>query len=241
MKKFFLLILSLTLFFSINSIQAQTHFGVGARAGLNLANTSYSPDVNSVVPGASQSGRTLFLVGGIFQLAFAGPLALEVEPTYIQKGTVLEGSNITFLNAQNVEEVFTNLKLTYKFSYIELPILLRVYIPVQGINLKPYAEAGPTVGFNLSSSYTADYTIQFQGSGSTNQDNSSNTSSVEFGLAFGAGLEYGVAPSTSIGLDIRYSLGLSDILTNQTAQPGQQTISEKTNGFQFTVFSMFAL
>jgi len=232
MKKMLLPALVVLLFFSSTTL-AQLPIKLGARAGLNIANMSFDPDITTQIPGASKSSRAVFLVGGIFQLGFAGPIALEIEPTYIQKGTKAEGSNVVISGVQ-----LNNLTITYKLAYLEVPVLLRVYLPVPGI--KPYAEAGPTIGFNLSSSYTTDYSYLGQ-SYSEDTDNKDNTKSVEFGLAFGAGVEFSVAPFTSLLVDARYSLGLTNTASDQSIQPGEQSITVKTNGIQISAGVMFGL
>ncbi len=218
----------LILFILSSTTFAQLPIKLGGRVGLNIANLSFDPDVTATIPGASTSGRAVFLFGGVFQLGFAGPIALEVEPTYIQKGGKAEANNIS-INGIPV----SSLKLTYKLSYLEIPILLRVNLPVPGI--KPYAEAGPTIGFNMSSTVTTDFTANGQ-SGTNDTDDKDNTSSTEFGLAFGAGVEYGVAPFTSLVFDVRYALGLSNTQSNST---GNQSI--KTNGIQLSVGVLFGL
>lgn len=235
MKKALLPAVVLLLFFS--SITFAQLPKLGVRAGLNIANMSFDPDITTQIPGASKSSRAVFLFGGIFQLGFAGPISLEIEPTYIQKGTKAEASNvIVYVDGQLVR--LDNLSVTYKLSYLEIPVLMRVYLPVPG--LKPYAEAGPTIGINLSSSYTTEYSYQGQ-SNSEDTDNKDNTKSVEFGLAFGAGVEFSVAPFTSLFLDARYSLGLTNTASEQATQPGEQSLTAKTNGIQISAGIIFGL
>lgn len=236
MKKTILPLLIVLLFFSSTTL-AQLPIKLGVRGGLNIANLSFDPDITASIPGSSKSSRTVFLVGGIFQLGFAGPFALEIEPTYIQKGAKVEGNNLV-VNIGGLNYQVDKLTLTEKLSYLEIPILFRVYLPVPGI--KPYAEAGPAIGFNMSSTLTTDVSVGGQ-SNSEDTDEKDNTSSVEFGLALGAGIEYSIAPFTSLVLDLRYSLGLTNTASNQSTQPGEQSQTVKTNGFQISAGLMFGL
>lgn len=123
---------------------------------------------------------------------------------------------------------------------MEIPILLRVNIQLP--MFKPYAEVGPTIGLNLSSSYTMELNYAGQ-SMSEDFNNKDNTSSTEFGLAFGAGVEYSIIPLISFVIDGRYSLGLSDLSKDQSTadQLQVQNPKIKSRGIQFTVGVMFGL
>jgi len=220
------------------SINAQS-VKLGVRGGINIANLSFDPEISTILPGMSNSNRTVFLVGGILQLDLAGPVSLVVEPTYIQKGVNVEGNNILF-EIEGQQYQLNNLKVSYKLEYLEIPVLLKVNIPLPMV--KPYAEVGPTIGLNLSSSFTTDITYAGQDM-SEDTDNKDNTSSTEFGLAFGAGVEYSISPLVSFVIDGRYSLGLSDLSKDQANADQQQGQNPKikSSGIQFTLGVLFGL
>lgn len=238
MKKSFLPLFVFLFLIYAFCINAQS-IKLGVKGGINIASLSFDPDISTVLLGMSNSNRTVLLVGGIFQLGLVGPVSLQVEPTYIQKGANIEGNNIPFdVNGQQFQ--LDNLKVSYKLEYLEVPVLIRVNIPLPAI--KPYAEVGPTIGFNLSSSFTTDITYSGQ-SMSEDTDNKDNTASTEFGLVFGAGVEYSIIPLVSIIFDGRYSLGLTDLSKGQTntGQQQEQNSKIKSSGIQFTLGVLFGL
>ena len=217
MKKIFVLILAAILIVASSNIQAQTHISVGARAGLNIANFSFDPDVAT---GVTKSSRTGFKFGGALEVGFAPMFALQVEPMFSTGGSELSGPGG---------------KLTFKTSSIEIPILFKVKIPVAG-SVTPYAFVGPNLGLVLSSK-----SLLEAGGQSQETDWKDQTSSINFALDFGAGAGFKVAPLTTILLDVRYSLGLANILNDKGKQAygGDQSI--KTTGFQIIAGVMFGL
>ncbi len=217
MKKALLPAIVLVLFFSSTAL-AQLPFKLGIRAGLNIANLSWDPDLPS---GVDKSSLTGFKFGAMAELGFIPMFALQIEPMYVQKGGKLSAFG---------EEI------TNKLTYLDIPILLKLKLPLPG-PLTPYVFAGPSIGILLSASSEA---------GGQDTDIKDQLSSTDFGLDFGAGAALDVAPLVSLMLDVRYSLGLSDIF-NDTAKQGwtQETgivgQKVKTSGIQILAGLMFGL
>ncbi len=255
----------LLVFFIIHTINLNAQaVKLGIRGGINISDLSFDPDVNTIFPGMSKSGTTVFLAGGILQFSIAGPFSLLIEPTYINKGAKIEGNNVGFNISGGLASAYVKksagtegrnpafhinsrqaisidkITVTYKLEYLEIPVLLHVNIPLPAI--QPFVEAGPTVGFNLSSSYTTEFTYMGQ-SFSDNTNNKDNTASTEFGLIFGAGVEYNVIPLITLMFNGRYSLGLTELSKNQTSTDQQQTTNPKikSTGIQFSVGILFGL
>ena len=105
---------------------------------------------------------------------------------------------------------------TLNFGYINVPVLLK-YNTSSGF----YAETGPQISFLLSANEKAD---------GASQDIKSDLSSTDFGWAFGVGYQL---PS-NLGFDVRYNLGLSNIVKDQSGGG-----SIKNGVFQIGVFYMF--
>ena len=226
MKKIFVLIFVAMLIVASSNIQAQTQVSFGARAGLNIANTSFDPDLPSQL---SKSSRTGFQFGGALEVGFAPMFALQIEPMFATGGTQISGP--LFSNGFNS----VNGKITYKLSFIEVPILLKVKVPVAG-SVTPYAFLGPNVAFVMSSKELDEP----DGYASNETDMKDQTSSINFSLDFGAGAGFNVAPLTTILFDVRYSLGLANMLSDKGKQ-GTGYNSIKTNGFQIVAGVMFGL
>jgi len=226
MKKTLLPILSILLILSFSNINAQPHFAFGVRAGLNFSNLSFDPDIPSQI---TKSSRTGFMFGALAEIGFTPMLAIQVEPMYATGGAQISGP--LFVNG------FTpvNGKETFKISMLEIPILLKFKIPISG-SVKPYVFAGPNIAF-VTSSKELD---EPNGFASNEIDLKDFVTSTNFSIDFGAGAGFNLTPLTVIMLDVRYSLGLSNALTDK----GKLNVgfnSVKSTGFQIIAGVMFGL
>ena len=158
----------------------------------------------SPTPQISTGGHTGFMIGAQAELGFSKMFYIVLEPTYCGKGG----------------EVGTT---TLAVNELDFPALFKVKF-MKGI-IRPYAFAGPDLCFVLSSTATT---------GGQNTDISAQTSSVDFDLDFGGGAEYNVTPKIGITMDIRYSIGLSN-LNNVSGS----TTTIKASGFQILAGMMF--
>lgn len=227
MKKLFTLLFLVVLLFSFSIIKAQPTISLGARAGLSLANLSFDPDIPSQI---SKSSRTGFKIGGLAEIGFIPMLAVQIEPMFATGGTELSGPifNNGFSSVSG--------KITYKISYLEIPILLKFKIPVPG-SISPYVFAGPNIGFIMSSKESDEPS----GYNSSETDLKDYVSSVNFALDFGAGAGFKVNALTTVLLDVRYSLGLTNVLNDKGKQNYGGNQSIKSNAIQIVAGVMFAL
>lgn len=85
-------------------------------------------------------------------------------------------------------------------TYVDVPVLLKVKFDAAP-TFKPYLAAGLQLGLKLSDTPA------------------STLNTMNLGIPFGAGFEYEVSPGVSLGIDIRYVLGLSDLTVAATAAP----------------------
>ena len=76
---------------------------------------------------------------------------------------------------------------------------------------------------------------------SSDIDSKDLISSINFSLDFGAGVSYKFNSTTSITLDGRYSLGLSNILSDKGKQSIGANTVVKTSGFQISGGVIFVL
>ncbi len=165
----------------------------------------------SATPTATTNTRTGIIIGGILDIGFTPTFGITTGLRYNQKGWSASAGTSTV-----------------KLSYLEFPALLKVKFPLTEI--KPYVIAGPVLGINLAA--TEDVTV---GTQTQNIDLSSVTESIDFGLLFGAGMDFKVGPKMMIFVQPAYSLGLSNILKGST------TTTIKNNGFQITGGVKFAM
>lgn len=159
--------------------------------------------------------RTGFMIGGFAQLDFVGPFALQPEVLYIQKGA-----------SQEADVQGTTLTGTTKLDYIEIPVLVKFQLPVGGV-FSPNLIAGPTLGFNV----TAEAELEGGGQSET-EDVSDSVSTTDFGLALGAGADFGLVVGT-LSVDLRYGFSLASIDDTEEDQSVRNRGFMITAGFAF--------
>jgi len=160
---------------------------IGPKAGLNIASIA-GDDADKILEGQSLDSKTGFAGGLFFTYQFSNMFAIQPEAYYTMKGaTYSEGGA----------------DLTISLDYIEIPVLVKFIIPIEGSKIKPSIFAGPSIGFNM----TAKSKVEFDGETQEN-DFKDETKSTEFSLAFGGGVGFPVG-NGELGVDIRYILGMS--------------------------------
>jgi hypothetical protein len=206
MKKLLVVLFALAFF----SISAQAQMQLGLKAGLNLANLSGDD-------AGSPDSKTGFAFGGFFTYQFSPMFAIQPEIYYSMKGAT---------EKMTVEGITVD--LTYTFDYIEIPLLIKFMIPIQGSNIKPAIFAGPHVAINTTAKVKAEYQDQSQ------EEDINDFKSTEFGLQFGGGVGFPVG-NGELGFDIRYIMGLTTLFDVE-ADP-----DVKNSVLNFNLFYAFSL
>ena len=204
------LIAFLVLYCCSTSALAQATASFGFQAGLNFANASTSP------ASISTSSRTGVMVGAQIEIGLSNILSIQTELFYIQKGAEF-----------NISSGGTSTTATWKFDYVEVPVLLKARFG--SAKFKPFIFAGPNFGVTTK----AEGEVKV-GSESQTVDLKDQIESSDITLDFGAGVEYQVSSTTTLIGSIRYSLGLNDIDKDNTA-------SWKSTGVQLVVGAKFSL
>lgn len=106
---------------------------------------------------------------------------------------------------------------TLSLNYVEIPVLFGAAFPLSNSALKPMVFAGPSVGFALSCD-------------AEGEDCGDIYKSVDFGLVFGAGIQYAL-DNISLFLDGRYDMGLTNVLDDITEI--DVDVSVKNRAWQF--------
>lgn len=182
MKKFFTLLFVLSVFSMISFAQMQA----GLKAGVNISNLSGDD-------AGSPDSKTGFAFGGFFMYQFSPMFAIQPEAYYTMKGAT-----------EKMDFSGTTVDLTYTLDYIEIPVLFKFLIPIQGSGVRPAIFAGPFLGINTTAKVKAEFDGQSQ------EEDLTDTKSTEFGLQFGGGIGFPVGKG-ELGVDLRYILGLSTI------------------------------
>jgi hypothetical protein len=127
--------------------------------------------------------RTGTAFGAFAQVGINDKLAFQPELLYSMQGAKFSDSGIDG---------------TLKLDYLQVPLLIKYYV-TEGLSIN----AGPQLGFLLS----ANYELEYDGE-SEEEDLKDYMNGIDFGLDFGAGYQL----ENGLGFDLRYNLGLSNIL-----------------------------
>lgn len=167
----------------IFAMAATAHAGekqIGVKGGVAIEKVN-SDDGDS-------DSRTGFVGGAFFQNDFSKSFGLRLEGLYFQKGAHEEEGGD---------------ELTIKLDYIEFPILAVAHVPLSETARLDFF-GGPTLGFNVKSE------LEVEIGGVSASADLDGAESFEFGLTFGAGLNFD-AGSVILGVDGRYGIGLTNI------------------------------
>jgi Outer membrane protein beta-barrel domain len=226
MKKYFQFLIFFCLFVSATSSQAQMTMGL--RAGINVA--SYNLKLGSGFSASSQNpGNALLSTIGVpVEMYFNNHFGLQFELNYIQKGFNTH-SEITSQNIRSVSDS----RLT--INWLEIPILGKAKFNITdriggGLFFGPsigYGFSGKSknsfssTGGNLPQSFSSEAAVDFKKDGH---------SQVDFALNFGGEINYG-----SLFFDVRYQLGLANMLTGSQNSSSGFDFKATTRGFALSV------
>jgi len=209
MRRFFTI---LFLIFNLSSISF-TQTQIGVKTGLNIASLNFS--------GNSFDSKLGFTGGAFFKYQFSEMFALQSEIYYTMKGATdkFEFLVDTTYNTNTVD-------LTISYNYLEVPVLVKLMIPIHDSYIKPTISAGPFIGLNLTSK------VKRITKGESEESDVNNVIPVEFGLQFGGGIGF-MFGRNELGLDFRYIFSLISII-----EDGPDI---KNNVINFNVYFGFSL
>ncbi len=153
-----------------------------------------------------------FAGGAFFAYDLHPYFRLQFQGQYVQKGA---------------QETVDDVTVKDKVDYIELLLPLTLTIPIEDSKIEPRIFAGPSIGFLMSCKFTAE---------GQSVDCKDITSSTDYGVFFGAGLDFMVG-SGAIMLDAWYNLGLANINDDDD----RDTFSVKTQTIQIMAGYRFFL
>ena len=177
---------------------ASAQLAVGFRGAANVS----SPRVteNGGAPAIPYRSRTGLTVGATADLGVTPWLAIQLEGRYTQLGTRQEEAGVTGV---------------LRVSYVELPLVVRVALPVRESPLTPHLFAGGFVRFKTACD------IRFSGTVSLDLDCGTagvgDLRSHDLGVVFGGGADVRLGPG-EVTLDVEYALGLRNVALDPTAE-----------------------
>lgn len=178
------------------SASAQT-FETGVKLGIVFTALPNAGEVVDKVIGQSSretTSRAGLIGGGWARFPITDQVAFEPELLFVMKGAKLDEA--------------AGGTVGVRVNYFEIPLLARYRWPINS-DTAAYAIAGPSFGIRASSSVSFDGTI-----GPANEDIGSALKSLDLGLAFGGGVEWG----RFLG-ELRYTAGLTDMANASFAHP----------------------
>ncbi|HQU74653.1 MAG TPA: porin family protein [Calditrichia bacterium] len=206
----FALVLALAMLFSGVAF-GQLGIKKGIKGGLNIATVSLEQD-----GGIDISSRTAFAAGLFLEIdPPVFPLSLEVDALFSQKG--YKSTYETVLG--------TTQELTANLNYLDIPVLAKFSIPIAP-TASYHVVAGPQMSFKLGEKFESD--------GNEIESDEDDFKGNEFSLVFGLGVEMNALIS-SVAIDIRYALGLSDISESYTIGTEEFDTSDKNRVIQVLV------
>ncbi|HEX6939459.1 MAG TPA: porin family protein [Longimicrobiales bacterium] len=183
MKKWTMVLTAVVFAAALPRVGQAQGLSLGVKAGVNMANFTGddAPDTDM---------RTGFTAGAYLRLSTPGMFAIQPEVLFSQKGA-----------QQSFDFGAGPVDASWNTTYVEIPVLLRIGVPMPASPVKPFVFAGPSAGFLLSSKIKAESDDE-----SAEVDFKDSTKSTDWGAVVGAGLDFG-----SLSVDLRANLGLSSL------------------------------
>jgi hypothetical protein len=180
----FVMILALFLESSANS--QMWPYGIGVKGGYTRTN------LTGEYSGLQWESIASFTVGLFLPYKLNDRLSLQMEVLYAQKGASIE------------LETF-DAKQTWELTYIDIPVLLKIDIPVEGL-ATPNFLVGPVISMLLESNMIE----EVAGQKVSEIDVKVLNRDIDVGFTLGAGVDF-VFDSLILVLDGRYTLGVVSI------------------------------
>jgi hypothetical protein len=209
MKYRYTTILVILLATAVSLTSAQKISG-GLKAGINLA--SWHGDDVEDMTGGDLKRKLGFCGGGFIAFRLGKVVILQPEVLYSQKGA-----------RQREEFLDEVIKVWYKLNYLEIPICIKLMIPVQG-KVKPNLFLGPYFGVMIT-----DPRGKVEIDGLTMEEDLEGVKDTDFGMVLGGGVDIGLGKGKMV-FDVRYTLGLTTIIEYELFE---ENIDLKNNAFSF--------
>jgi hypothetical protein len=160
---------------------------LGLKAGANFSSLEFEGDTT-----AEYNERKFGFIGGGFAvLPLSGPLAVQIEALFSQKGAEL-----------SVDD--DDLVFTLELDYLDFPVLARVNVPASG-STQLHVFAGPSFGYRMGARSKAS-SNQFDFAEGQIVNIERDVRRFDTGLVAGAGADVG----RRLVVDARYSWGLKN-------------------------------
>jgi hypothetical protein len=223
MKKLLLSISLLLISFLNYSQNSNIKFGI--HAGLNYS-TFYGYDVPAALSTVYNESPAFAYLGGInFEYQIKEKLSLKLELNYERK-TQKADNYVEFIDVNGFTKSY---KFTSKknYDYLVLPIMVKYNF---GNKNSFYANGGPFIGYLLKSNLTNDLG-DIEGLNNEPLETTNLNNKTDFGLAIGLGKMIEINEKSSISIEIRENLGLTNTSKDKVWGNGEA----KTNSLNLII------
>lgn len=189
------IVVCLLIQFSQNSVYAELGIKGGASvSGLFSATGDFRHFLGYEIDWLSMGNLVGFQIGVFYTFNVSSHFKFQPEIHFATRGG--DASEVF---------VFDNIEYKVKLYYLEIPLLLKYEIPLEG-RFRPGIFLGPYAAFKLSAKKHTEIW------GRKETADLTNVQSFDYGAVIGGGVEYDLGPGRLI-LELRYNLGLKNILT----------------------------
>jgi len=170
---------------------------LGVKAGSSLSDLVFTGiDIDD------RKARRGFAAGVSLILPVSGPLGLQLESSFVQRGATL---SLLQLDAE------------YAIDYVQFSALARAVLPLGGSRSSLFLVVGPVVARETACDVTVTLVLQQTTETTTCDDERLGTPSkpVDFAIAAGAGAQLAVTGRMGVSLDVLYTYGVRSIYAGE--------------------------
>jgi hypothetical protein len=152
-------------------------------------------------------------LGGYYLIEHTPTVGFQVEAQYIRRGTklTLDGTGIPAAVPPNV-----SMDALFKIDYLEVPLLVR-FSPSPEAKFRPIFLLGPVIGLKVGAN------LEMKANGlSESNDISDGYKSLNLGFLGGVGFAARVGETSSLVVQARYFLGMSNTLDDAVYEASSQ-------------------
>ena len=226
------------------AINLNAQITVGVRAGVTQATYNEDPMPANYL-GKQDMGYITGIDAAVFSnFEIADFFSIQPELHFVQKGVKITGTDAT----DNMD-----LKMSYRYNFLELPVLARFNYINPSENILFYVSAGPSVGYGLNGKYKGenvsieaseagikkgDYETDLEWDDEYSTDGT-KSNRWDVGGAAGVGVEF-LTDVVNVVVDARYTMDFTDAIKYETTlSPEPDKIYNR--GFSFTVGLAFPI
>jgi hypothetical protein len=219
---FFCFILCIAFAQKNKSANRQTNMEYGFLSGVNF--NSIRKNNQNVFLKENLTNYTGLSIGGYFKININQLFGIKVLAQYDQNGYRL--GEITFTDASGNDLAPGN--VTIKTTYLNFPIVGEITF---GHKIKFYVNAGPYIGFLLSSNVITKISSTNNFSGFVSKEKTDGYKSINIGASLGTGALIPISKKMQLHVGIKNNFGLSNII---------KPISSDNSPFKTNAFSILA-